>query len=57
MHPIITYFKSDIGLIRNASVIISGDNQHDFNAVRHFQELVDQEITEKNLEAVDQGER
>lgn len=54
MHPIVTYYKSDTGLVRNSSVVISEDNEHDHYAVQHFQEIVDLELEKKNLEPANQ---
>lgn len=51
MHPIVTYYKSDSGLVRNSSVVISEDNDHDHYAVQHFQKIVDLEL-EKKLGAI-----
>lgn len=44
LHPIVTYYRSDLGLIRHSSIVISEDNEHDHHAVHHFETLVDKEI-------------
>ena len=51
LHPIINYYMTDIGMVRESSVVISEDNRHDFHAVHHFQDLVNnhifQQVTQK----------
>ncbi|XP_060573349.1 LOW QUALITY PROTEIN: uncharacterized protein LOC132731228 [Ruditapes philippinarum] len=49
MHPVVTYFQSDVGLVRNSSIIISEDNCHDYHAVNHFAHIVNSHI-EKIIE-------
>ncbi|WAR23449.1 LOW QUALITY PROTEIN: hypothetical protein MAR_037118 [Mya arenaria] len=44
MHPVVTYFQSDVGLVRHSSIIISEDNCHDFHAVNHFEHVVNSHL-------------
>lgn len=45
MHPIVTYFKSGEGeTVRNTSIVISEDNNHDYHAVNHFQCVVNNHL-------------
>ena len=44
MHPVVTYFQSDVGLVRHSSIIISEDNCHDFHAVNHFENVVNSHL-------------
>ena len=46
MHPIVTYYKADVGLVKNSSIIISEDNQHDGHAAHHFQGIVNEHMSE-----------
>lgn len=47
MHPIVTYFQSEVGLVRDSAIIISEDCIHDYHAVRHFTAIVDRHIEGK----------
>ena len=47
MHPIVTFFNFPDGVVRESSIIISEDNTHDFHAVNHYQEVVNQHLMAK----------
>ncbi|XP_052084922.1 uncharacterized protein LOC127722119 [Mytilus californianus] len=47
MHPIVTYYQSEVGLVRDSAIIISEDCIHDYHAVRHFTAIVDRHIEGK----------
>ncbi|WAR17806.1 VRTN-like protein, partial [Mya arenaria] len=44
IHPIVSYYRGENGTVRETSIIISEDNNHDYHAVNHFQQLVDQHL-------------
>lgn len=44
LHPVITYYNGEEGVVRESSVVICEDTNHDYHAVKHFQAVVDQHI-------------
>ena len=47
MHPIVTYYQTEKGTVHESSIVISEDKTHDYHAVHHFEELVDEHIAEQ----------
>ena len=47
LHPVVTYYKDNSNLKREAVVVINEDNTHDFHAVNHYVKLVN-EVIEKD---------
>ena len=47
LHPIVNFYKTDLGLVRESCVIISEDSKHDYHAVHHYQDLAKNHISEQ----------
>ncbi|CAC5383833.1 unnamed protein product [Mytilus coruscus] len=48
MHPFVTFYRNALGnVVCEASIVISEDNQHDFHAVHHFKNIVDQHLKDQ----------
>jgi hypothetical protein len=44
MHPVVTYYKNNNILVRDSSIVISDDINHDYHAVEHYKNIVDGHI-------------
>lgn len=47
MHPIVNFYKTETGLMRESCIVISEDCKHDFHAVHHFENIVKEHLTEE----------
>ena len=47
LHPIVNFYKTDLGLVRESCVIISEYSKHDYHAVHHYQDLAINHISEQ----------
>ena len=44
MHPIVTYYRGETDVVREASIVISEDNVHDYHAENQYQKIVEKHI-------------
>lgn len=48
LHPIVTYYRGEnSSLVKESNIVISEDNNHDYHAVAHFENLVDLHIADR----------
>ena len=44
IHPVVTYYNSDAGIVRHATIVFSSDNIHDYHAVDHYTSMVNKKV-------------
>ncbi|XP_056020048.1 uncharacterized protein LOC125678236 isoform X3 [Ostrea edulis] len=54
MHPFVTFYRNAEGnTVREASIIISEDNNHDYHAVNHYKNIVDKHLEDQVAENIE----